>query len=121
MAITKEIIKHKLLQSFAWLKDFDAQHWWVKYVAFLVFIILQTLVFGNNTLKDYWALRERQTMMRQTIESLRPEYTADSLRLSELREQGEQIERIAREKYLMKSPNEEIFIVERDSLRSTTD
>lgn len=41
----------------------------------------------------------------------RPRYEADSTRLSEIRNNPELIERIAREKYYMHAPGEELFVI----------
>ena len=52
--------------------------------------------------------------MRDEIEKYRKEYEESTERLNELLLDSGAIERIAREKYLMKKPNEDIFVFEED-------
>ena len=48
------------------------------------------------------------------IEKYRKEYEENTERLNELAVDSGAIERIAREKYLMKKPNEDIYVFEED-------
>jgi len=50
--------------------------------------------------------------LNREIEKYRAEYEESTERLNELTANPEAIERIAREKYLMKKPNEDIYIFE---------
>lgn len=52
--------------------------------------------------------------LRQEIEKYREEYEESTARLNELAVDSESIERIAREKYFMKKPNEDVFVFEDD-------
>ena len=51
---------------------------------------------------------------RDEIEKYRKEYEENTERLNELAVDSGAIERIAREKYLMKKPNEDIYVFEED-------
>lgn len=48
--------------------------------------------------------------LQKEIEKYRAEYEENTKRLNELTTNPEAIERIAREKYLMKKPNEDIYV-----------
>ena len=50
--------------------------------------------------------------MKSEIEEYRKQFNEDTERLKELTDNPEGLEKIAREKYLMKKPNEDIFILE---------
>lgn len=100
-----------LMRAGLWLSNFDRQHLWVKYALVLLFFGTTTLFMGEYTWSDYRALRERKSMVRKEINRLTPLLQADSVNLEELKALGPEVEVIAREKYLMKSPGEEIFLI----------
>lgn len=52
--------------------------------------------------------------LNNEIEKYRAEYEESTERLNELAVDSGAIERIAREKYLMKKPNEDIYVFEED-------
>ena len=52
--------------------------------------------------------------LNNEIEKYRAEYEENTERLNELAVDSGAIERIAREKYLMKKPNEDIYVFEED-------
>ena len=54
---------------------------------------------------------------RNEIEKYRQDFEESTLRLNELDADSNSIERIAREKYLMKKPNEDIYVFEEDLLK----
>ena len=55
-----------------------------------------------------------ESRLRDEIEKYRKEYEENTERLNELAVDSGAIERIAREKYLMKKPNEDIYVFEED-------
>ena len=52
--------------------------------------------------------------MRGEIDRYRAEYEENTRRLNELAVDSGAIEKIAREKYLMKKPNEDIYVFQED-------
>lgn len=93
----------------------DEERPWIKFVLSFIGIALITFVWGNNTIWDYYKVVQRAGAIRDEINEIKPQLEADSIRLSELKELGEEVEVIARERYLMKSPGEEIFLLRQDS------
>lgn len=93
----------------------DEKRPWIKFVLSFIGIALITFVWGNNTIWDYYKVVQRAGAIRDEINEIKPQLEADSIRLSELKELGEEVEVIARERYLMKSPGEEIFLLRQDS------
>ena len=56
--------------------------------------------------------RQEINALTTEIEKYRKQFEQDTETLKELTENPEALEKIAREKYLMKKPNEDIFIFE---------
>lgn len=83
-----------------------------KYIVVIALFVAYTLLMGRFSISDYWSIKERETYLRQEIETLAPQLSADSLRLKQLRDQGaDQVEYVAREQHLMKSPGEDIYVI----------
>ncbi len=82
-----------------------------KYILTLIVFIVWLLVFDRNNLIDrrkyLKALDEMEEQKAYYIEKIRN----DSTRLYELRTDAENLEKFAREQYLMKKDNEEIFVI----------
>ncbi len=77
-------------------------------VAFLVIIVF---LDENSLIQRAQHRQEIQTLTAE-IEKYRKQYEEDTKKLKELTTNPEALEKIAREKYLMKKPNEDIFIFE---------
>lgn len=91
---------------------FNGRHRWFKYAIATSLIVTYTLTQGRFSLADYWSIEERESYLRDEIEALAPQLSTDSLRLKQLRDQGpDQVEYVAREQHLMKSPDEDIYII----------
>jgi cell division protein FtsB len=82
-----------------------------KYILTLVVFIIWLLVFDRNNLIDrrkyLKALDEMEEQKAYYIEKI----SHDSARLYELQTDAENLEKFAREQYLMKKDNEEIFVI----------
>ena len=77
-------------------------------LAFLVIIVF----LDDNSLIQRAKQRQEINELTSEIEKYRKQYEEDTERLKELMSNPEAMEKIAREKYLMKKPNEDIFIFE---------
>lgn len=89
----------------------DRHHWWAKFVAAGVLMGVYAMGMGRYRLSEYYSLEQRESYLQEELEVYRPMLKADSARLVRLREMGRQVEYVARERYLMKSPGEDIYIV----------
>lgn len=96
------------------LSQVDRRFRWAKYVLVAIFAS-SSLFFGEYTVIDYFKLQRRGQVLQGEIDKLTPKLQEDSIRLRELRHLGRGTEVIAREKYLMKSPSEQIFLITQDS------
>ena len=103
---------HKLSVWMAFVKRH--KHWFNKYVVTLVlFVIIVGFVDKNNFMRQLqYASEERN--LRDEIEKYKKEYMDNTLRLNELESDSGAIEQVAREKYLMKRMNEDIYVFEED-------
>lgn len=97
------------------LSSLDKRYLWAKYVLVSLFAF-SAIVFGDYTIMDYVKLQTRGQLLQSEINKLEPKLQEDSLRLDELRHLGRGTEAIAREKYLMKAPGEQIFLITPDSI-----
>ena len=77
-------------------------------VAFLVIIVF----LDENSLIQRAKHQQEISTLNSEIEKYRKQFEEDTEKLKELTSNPEAMEKIAREKYLMKKPNEDIFIFE---------
>ena len=77
-------------------------------VAFLVIIVF----LDENSLIQRAKHRQEINALTSEIEKYRKQFEEDTQTLKELTDNPEALEKVAREKYLMKKPNEDIFIFE---------
>lgn len=106
-----KIVQHLRAQLWGLNKRYP----WGKHMAILILGILYVLFFSNYTFTDYYKLKERSREIEEEIQALEPRFREDSTRLEKLKQQGSEVEAIAREQYLMKAPGEQIFIIKRDT------
>lgn len=90
------------------------KHWFNKYVITIaVFLVIIVFLDENNLVRRFKYVHE-ESLLREEIDKYRKEYEDNTRRLKELAVDSGAIERIAREKYLMKKPNEDIYVFEED-------
>ena len=87
---------------------FRRHKYWVVTIAFIVIIG----VLDENSLMRRAMHKYEIAELKSEIERYTEQFEEDSRRLEELDNNPEAIEKIAREKYLMKKPNEDVFIFE---------
>ena len=76
------------------------------------FVIIGFL--DQNSLLRRFSLAREESHLRDEIEKYTREYEESTERLNELKADSDAIERIARERYFMKKPNEDIYVFEGD-------
>jgi hypothetical protein len=82
----------------------------------LVFLVWMLLFDSNNLVDRIRDLRYLRSLENDRV-YYRDKIRTDSLKLRELRTDNENLEKFAREQYLMKKPDEEIFLVIRKEKR----
>ena len=93
----------KLLTIWAF---FRRHKYWVVTIAFIVIIG----VLDENSLMRRAMHKYEIAELKSEIERYTEQFEEDSRRLEELDNNPEAIEKIAREKYLMKRPDEDVYI-----------
>ena len=82
-------------------------------ITILVFIAWIIFFDQNNLVERYKSLNELKKM-KKNIEYYRVKISEDSLKIHELLSDKENLEKFAREEYLMKKDNEDVFIITED-------
>ena len=100
------------MRRFHSLFDFIGRYKYV--VVILIIILIVGFVDDNSCYNRYLRLREIATL-EEEIDMYRRLYEEDTRRLNAL-DVYDNVERLAREKYLMKRDNEDVFIIRRDSV-----
>lgn len=85
-----------------------------KYWVTLGIFLLVIGVLDENSLIQRFAHKREIRKLNAEIEYYRKQYEEDSKMLKEITSNKEALEKVAREKYLMKKENEDIFIFEED-------
>ena len=80
----------------------------------LIAFIAWMLFFDQNNWLTQLSLNRELNEAKQQEQYYKNEISSDSLKLHELETNDENVERLAREKYLMKKDDEEIFLIVRE-------
>ena len=82
-----------------------------KYFLIVVFFLLWLLVFDNNNLIVQFRQMRELRQLRRDKRYYREKIEQDTRKLKELETDSKNLEKFAREQYLMKKKDEDIFIV----------
>lgn len=82
-----------------------------KYVAGIVFFVIWLSFFDQNNMIDRYKTRRQLERLKADKAYYLKKIAADSARLKELKSDADHLEKFAREQYLMKKDNEDIFII----------
>lgn len=83
-----------------------------KYIVALLVFFVWILFFDQNNLVDRYISQRNISQLERDKQYFRLRIMEDSIRMDELRTDNENLEKFAREQYLMKRENEDIFIIE---------
>ena len=84
--------------------------YFITIVAFTVIIVF----LDENSMIRRLEYKHEIMQLKEEIEKYRTDYEENTQRLNEITTNPDAIEQIAREKYLMKKPNEDIYVFEED-------
>ena len=82
---------------------------------YLITIVAFAVIIGfldENSLFRRLGYEREISQLKEEIEKYRADYEENTKRLNELNSNPDAIEQVAREKYLMKKPNEDIYVFE---------
>ena len=83
-----------------------------KYLITIVLFLVIIVFLDENSLIQRAKHQQEINTLNSEITKYRKQFEEDTEKLKELTNNPEAMEKIAREKYLMKKPNEDIFIFE---------
>ena len=84
--------------------------YWVVIIVFLILIFFA----GDSSLYKRYTYDEKIRSLKEEIEYYKTEIEVNSRKLNELHTDKDGLERFAREEYLMKRQNEDIFIIKEE-------
>ena len=79
---------------------------------YLITIAVIIVFLDENSLLRRLGYEREISQLKEEIEKYRADYEENTKRLNEISTNPDAIEQIAREKYLMKKPNEDIYVFE---------
>ena len=82
-----------------------------KYLFTIVLFAVLILFIDNNSILSKRDIKMENDSLRREITRLEEECQRDSARLEQLKNDSNQIIRVAREMYFMKRPSEDVYIV----------
>lgn len=98
-----------------WLPKFDVNKLpgWMRnrYLLVTVFVAIWLLLLDKYDLRTRFKMEQRIDKLRSDRDFYRREITRVRQERNLLRSNRNEVERIAREEYLMKRPNEDIFVI----------
>ncbi|MCI1649013.1 MAG: septum formation initiator family protein [Bacteroides sp.] len=83
-------------------------------ITLAIFVVIVGFLDENSIMRRVGYAREINHLNSE-IDKYRADYNESTERLNELAADSDAIERVAREKYLMKKPNEDIYVFEGDT------
>ena len=86
-----------------------------KYVVAIILFVAIVGFLDSNSFYNIYLQREEISRLKSDIQDYKIRYRKDTRMLKELDANPQAMEKIARERYFMKKPNEEIFILVVDS------
>ncbi len=87
-----------------------------KYFISLIAVIIWVIFFDKDDLLSQRQLRNKLHQLQEEKKYYQQEIEKNKEDINELKTNPENLEKFAREKYLMKKENEEIFVIIKDSL-----
>lgn len=85
-----------------------------KYLITIILGLLVVCVVDENSLRKYVTYQLRINELNSEIESYQKQFERDSISLKAMTDDPKGVERVARERYLMKRENEDIFVMSTD-------
>lgn len=88
-----------------------------KYAIATIFFLVLITFFDRYDLISQVSLRQQVSKLREEKKYYKEEITKNNLELNSLQTNPENLEKFAREKYLMKKDNEDVFVLVNDTVK----
>jgi cell division protein FtsB len=82
-----------------------------KYGLVIILFLIITFIIGDSNIYKRYAYDEKIRMLENEIKEYRKEIEVNRKKLEDLHTNQERLERFAREEYLMKKQDEDLFII----------
>ncbi len=92
-----------------------------KYLAAFIIFLLIIGVLDENSLYTRYQRRVEIENLKQEINKYQSQYDAETAQLQALQNDPTAVERMARERYFMKRPNEDVFVFVADTAETQPD
>jgi len=105
------------MKIFTSIKDYALQVWRSVYLKYAVVCIIGVLLVGfldENSLLSHFKNRQRIAELSEEKEKYEENFKRDQAQIKELDRNPKAIEKIARERYYMKTDDEDIFVLSDD-------
>jgi len=83
-------------------------------ITITIFVVIIGFLDENSMVRRVGNMREMNHLQNE-IERYKADYDKNTRKLNDLTANPVEMEKVAREKYLMKKPNEDIYVFEEDS------
>ena len=93
---------------------------WNKYFISILAIVVWVTFFDKDDLLSQYQLRQKLKQLRTERKYYKDEIKNSKNDMNELRTNPSNLEKFAREKYLMKKDNEEIFVIVKDTVKKNS-
>ena len=101
----KQLRHHKLVKFFS-----------NKYVLIVLVFIVWMLFFDENSYQTHRDLNRERSKLERSIKYFNKEITKDKIIIKQLKDSNE-LEKYGRETYFFKSDNEDVYIIEFDTIK----
>lgn len=92
-----------------------------KYLIVIVLGLFMVSVVGNNSFSKRIQYELQKDDLEEEIEKYKARNEQDTKRLNELKRNPKAIEKVARERYFMKTDDEDIFVLSDDQIETQKD
>lgn len=82
----------------------------------VIVVMIGYFIFNSNGLLTYFRLKSEVSELEDQIKETRSRISELEKEIDSLRNSDYKVEKLAREKYFMLKPNEQVYIIEKDSL-----
>lgn len=90
-----------------WIREGLLNKWGIALTVFVVYIVF----LNDNNLVQHSQNKEKLRQLIEQEDLLRKKIEADKKKIQELQTSQENLEKFAREQFLMHQPNEDVFVV----------
>ena len=84
---------------------------WLKYLSASALFVLMTGFVGEHSIRQRIQRKREIATLRQTIAQLQERFAQDKAKLDLLKSDTEELRRVARERYYMRTEGEDVFII----------